>query len=63
MIGVNGAQEHGEGILRVIWPLPEAQKKRVNENTTKLYETVGKIRSILETVESLLLPLKAWGPE
>lgn len=32
MTGINGAQEHAEGILRVTRPLCESQNKRVNEN-------------------------------
>ena len=60
---MNGAKEHGEGILRVTGPLPEAQNKRVNENTSKLCEAVGNIRSILEIAEGLLLLFKTWGLE
>lgn len=61
MIGVNGAQEHGEGILRVTGPLSEAQNKRVNETMPELCETVGNIRTTLEIAEGLLLPLKSQG--
>ena len=61
MIGVNGAQEHGEGILRVTRPIPKPHNKRVNENMSKLCETVGSIRFILEIAEGLGLPLKTWG--
>lgn len=52
-----------ERTFEVTGPLPEAQNKRVNENTSKLCETVGNIRSIPEIAEGLLLPLKTWGLE
>lgn len=31
----NGAQQHGEGILRITGPLLEGQRKRINENMSK----------------------------
>lgn len=44
MTEANGAQQHGEGILRITEPLPDAQSKRINENMSKLSETVHDIK-------------------
>lgn len=63
MTEANGAQQHGEGILRITEPLLDAQIKRINESMSKLSETVCDIKFALEIAEGPLLPLKTWRLE